>query len=109
LHKRPVDQIPRAEIKAVADEVARQSGKSTADSARTALSTMRAWAVYSGRLEQNPTIVLKAYNGNTRRTRVRTEAELAQVYQASYVGGDYGRILRLLILTGCRRQEIGSI
>jgi integrase len=109
LHKRPIDQITRAEIKAVADEVARQSGKSTADSARTALSTLFAWAVYSGLLEQNPVVGLKSYNGNARRKRVLSEAELAQVYQASYDGGDYGRILRLLILTGCRRQEIGSL
>jgi len=109
LHKRPIDQIIRAEIKAVLDDVARQTGKSTADSARTALSTLFAWAVYSGRLEQNPVVGLKSYNGNTRRKRVLSEAELAQVYQASCDGGDYGRILRLLILTGCRRQEIGSL
>jgi integrase len=109
LHKRPIDQIARADIKAVLDDVARQTGKSTADRASTALSTLLAWCVYSGLLEQNPTIGLKAYNGNARRERVLTEAELALVYQASYDAADYGRILRLLILTGCRRKEIGSL
>ena len=109
LHKRPINQITRADIKSVLDDVARQTGKSTADRASTALSTLLAWCVYSGLLEQNPVVGLKSYNGNARRKRVLSEAELAQVYQASYDAGEDGRILRLLILTGCRRKEIGLL
>jgi integrase len=109
LHKRPIDQITRAEIKAVLDDVARQSGKSTADSASTALSTLFGWALYAGRLEQNPVVGLKSYNGNARRTRVPSEVELAAVWRATDDASDYSRICRLLILTACRRKELGAL
>jgi integrase len=108
LHKRPIDQITRADIKAVLDDVARQTGKSTADGASTALSTLLAWCVYSGLLEQNATVGLKSYNGNTRRKRVLSEGELVHIWKAC--GDDaYGPIVKLLILTGQRREEIGGL
>ena len=108
LHKRPIDQITRAEIKAVLDDVARQTGKSMADGASTALSTLLGWCVYSGLLEQNATVGLKSYNGNARRKRVLKEAELVHIWKAC---GDeaYGSIVKLLILTGQRREEIGGL
>jgi integrase len=99
----------RAEIKAVLDEVTRQSGKSTTDGARTALSSLFGWCVYSGGLELNPVVGLKSYNGNARRTRVLSEEDLAAVWRATDDASAYTRICRLLVLTACRRTEIGSL
>ena len=43
------------------------------------------------------------------RERFLTEAELREVWRGSLPLGDYGRIIRLLILTGQRRDEIGQM
>lgn len=43
------------------------------------------------------------------RDRVLTELELRLLWQVAPEVGEFGRILRLLILTGARRQEIGSL
>ena len=43
------------------------------------------------------------------RDRVLRMAELRAVWQASVGLGDYGAILRILMLTGQRRAEIGSL
>jgi integrase len=42
------------------------------------------------------------------RDRVLTDKELATVWNG-VLENDYGRIVRLLVLTGCRRDEIGSL
>jgi integrase len=42
------------------------------------------------------------------RDRVLTDAELAKVWNACG-DDDFGKIVKLLILTGCRRDEIGSL
>jgi integrase len=47
---------------------------------------------------------------NGARDRTLTEVELREVWLAAdCLGGDYGRIVKLLILTGQRRDEIGSL
>ena len=43
------------------------------------------------------------------RDRVLSEAELVEVWRASGSAGEYGAIVRLLLLTGQRRAEIGDL
>ena len=45
---------------------------------------------------------------NQPRDRVLSDAELVQLWNA-LPSSDYGAIVRLLILTGCRREEIGAL
>ena len=49
-----------------------------------------------------------APNGGQPRERVLNDTELSVVWQACG-DDDHGRCIRLLILTGCRRQEIGGL
>lgn len=58
--------------------------------------------------KSNPTINIRSRAQNGARTRVLTEAELVAIWKACR-DDDYGRIVRLLILTGQRRSEIGSL
>jgi integrase len=51
---------------------------------------------------------IRARNQSGSRTRVLTEAELVEVWK-SCLDDDYGRIVRLLILTGQRRTELGDL
>jgi integrase len=105
LHAIPVKDITRQAIVRIIDGMER---KVTADRARVALSTFFAWAIEAGHCEANPTMHIKARAGNTKRNRVLSEEELVEVWRACE-DDDFGTIVRLLILTGQRRTEIGSI
>jgi integrase len=43
------------------------------------------------------------------RKRTLTDAELKAIWKATNGDGDYARIVRLCLLTGCRREEIGGL
>ena len=107
LHDLPVDAITRADVVGVMDNI-EQRGMVAADRARTALSAFFAWAIDRGHCGSNPTMNIRSRNQNGSRTRVLTEAELAEIWKAC-LPDDHGRIVRLLILTGQRRREIGDL
>jgi len=110
LHARPIQEITRADLVATIDAIENNHGKTEADRARTSLSTMFAWAIDRGHVAGTPFVHVKTRAGNTSRERTLTPAELRQVWQAATARGDgYGTIIRLLILTGQRRDEIGKL
>ena len=76
--------------------------------ARAQLSALFSWALAHGLCEANPVVgTIQPSNGKPRE-RVLSDAELSRIWKAC--GDDeHGRCIRLLILTGCRRQEIGGM
>jgi integrase len=59
--------------------------------------------------EANPVVAtINPAKGTTPRDRVLSDAEIALIWRACR-DDDFGRITRLLILTGCRREEIGAL
>jgi integrase len=62
----------------------------------------------NGLVENNPTIGTRKPQANKPRERVLSDEELVAIWKACK-DDDYGRIIRLLILLGARRQEIGGI
>jgi integrase len=107
LHKLPLDGIDRKVIATRLNAVAVESGNVSANRTREALSAMFSWAMAEGLAENNPVI------GTTRRDEHAREQtlddnELRLVWQ-SLNGGDYGTILKLLILTGQRLNEISGM
>jgi integrase len=72
------------------------------------LSKLFAWAINRDLVEVNPcTGIEKAKE--TSRDRVLSDDELVRVWRASEPLGDYGRVVRLLILTGTRRSEVADL
>src|SRR5262245_43824229 len=59
-------------------------------------------------IEQNPVTYTNAPRKSEPRDRVLTRDEIAAVWKACRDDG-FGKIVRLLLLTGCRRQEVGSM
>ena len=59
-------------------------------------------------VDQNPTNDLKAHSLSKARERTLSEDELVWIWRACG-DDDHGRIVRLLILTGSRREEIGGL
>jgi integrase len=84
--------------------------------ARTVAKGFFDWAISEGRLrypdgsevQDNPCNGLKVARSG-KRERKLSEAELVAIWHASAPLGDFGRIVRLMILTGCRRDEIGAL
>src|SRR5262249_53068950 len=88
-------------------DIAPEHGKVAADRARTALSTFYGWLIERGYCDLNPVQNIARRASDETRTRCLSEAELAAVWKAC-LDNDHGRIVRLLILTGQRKSEIGA-
>ena len=103
-----VENITRQAIVGVVDDISAAQGDVAADRARTALSGLFGWAIERGYCDANPTMNISPRSSDRARDRVLSESELVQVWRAS--GDDeYGAIIKLLILTGQRRLEIGEL
>lgn len=108
LHGAGVDVIGRQDVVRIVDQISTGQGPVAADRARVALSGFYGWCIDRGHCDLNPTLNIKARADTRSRERVLAEAELIEIWN-SCREDDYGRILRLLILTGQRRQEIGDL
>lgn len=108
LHTMPIDRITRKDVAARLVSIINKSGGPTAGRAKATLSAFYTWAMKSGLVEANPVINTLEPEGSIPRERVLSNEELAAVWRACG-DDDYGRIVRLLVLTGCRRDEIGGM
>ncbi|WP_229159127.1 tyrosine-type recombinase/integrase [Bradyrhizobium brasilense] len=109
LHPVSVFQITRRHVSARIADIASGHGKVSAARARTALSSMFNWAIREGLdITANPVLGTNRPAQPASRERVLTEAELSAIWRASG-DDDYGRIVRLLLLTAQRRDEVGSM
>lgn len=104
LHAMPVADVTRRHVAA---RLAELSGV-TAARARAALSACFTWAIREGLAETNPVAGTNKPPEPRSRDRVLTDAELAAIWRACGED-DYGRIVRLLMLTAQRRDEIGAM
>ncbi|MBB5696107.1 tyrosine-type recombinase/integrase [Muricoccus pecuniae] len=111
LHHAAASQLGRAEIVRVVSAVAKGSGPVAANRFRAALSAMWTWGLTTGFLDgrENPVALVPKPAAETPRERVLTDAELALVWHATEGVHDYGRVVRLLLLTGARREEVGGL
>ena len=109
LHDRPLESIKRADVAARLQEIIQQNGRTTAARARGNLSALFSWAMREGLCESNPVIGTNDPEAGIKpRERVLEDRELRAIWHACR-DDDFGRIIRLLILTGCRREEIGGL
>jgi integrase len=106
---RPIASIGRAEIAARLQEIVIAHGRVSAARARAYLLALYGWAMREGLCDANP--VAGTNNpgaGLPSRDRVLSSAELKLVWDACG-DDDAGRIVRLLVLTACRRDEIARL
>jgi integrase len=111
LHSMAISTIGLADVALCLNAIERNSGSVTAGRARSALSSLFTWAAQQGLMGENPhnpVIASKRPKDSTPRERVLTDAELAAIWHACK-DDDYGKIVRLLALTACRREEIGGV
>jgi integrase len=109
LHVLPLASITRAHVSQVVENIEKKSGPSAANRARTALS-----AVYTKLAMRRDASLTNPVDGSylaieaEERDRALTDQELATVW-LGLPNSDFGNIVRLCLLTGCRRNEIGGL
>ncbi|WP_083374470.1 site-specific integrase [Methylobacterium sp. C1] len=108
LHDSPVHSVGRREVASWLNGVAAQHGPHAANRGRTCLSALFTWAMRQGLVETNPVTATGKAVEETSRTRVLTASEIAEIWRACR-DDDYGRIVKLLLLTGQRRNEVGGM
>ena len=108
-----ISAVTRTDVAACVRAIARTHSSNTAAAARRALSAFFAWAIADGLLGDgaNPVDGSHRPADSEPRDHVLTDAELVNVWKACG-DDDYGRIVRLLILTrrspsGDRRPAVG--
>lgn len=113
LHAKPLSSIERRDIAGLLSSVASKRGPVSANRLQAALSKFFSWCMGEGLLESNVVIGTNK-RPETPRDRILVNketgdaSELAQVWRAldDSIGGDIGK---LLILTGCRNEEISAL
>jgi integrase len=99
--------IQRASIAAITSGLADKPG--LARHVHTAITGFFRWAT-DQYLEQNPVLGLKPPAKAKKRSRVLSDEELCAVYlHAADQAGNYGKLVRLLILTGQRIKQIAHL
>jgi integrase len=107
-HRASVHEINRRMIALRLTEIATENGAITANRARASLSAFYSWMVGEGIVEHNAVIGTNKPAEEKARARVLTEAELRAIWAAC--GDDtFGTIVKLLMLLGQRRSEVGGM
>ena len=103
-----LDQITRADVATRLNRITLESSSTVAALARAQLSALFTWALTQGLTEANPVIGTETPKGGKPRDRVLSEDELRRIWKACG-DDDHGKCIKLLILSGCRRQEVGGM
>lgn len=104
----PVQKINRSLVAAKLEEIAQQNGPIAANRARATLSALYSYALGMGIADHNPVVGTLKSGVETSRDRVLSDREIAVIWNACK-DNDYGRIVRTLLLTAQRRDEVGKM
>ena len=108
--KRTIQSIGRREVVELIDGIADRGALTMARRVHAHLHRMFRWCVARGIIDANPMADLPKTGKETARDRVLDDGELSEVWRAAgEIGFPFGASIRLLILTGGRRAEIGSL
>jgi integrase len=109
-----LDGLPARSVtgKHIDDELKRissENGLIAGNRARRSLNALFVWALGKGRVDKNHVIGTdKPLEKEISRERVLTDSELKSIW-AACGDDDHGRIIKFLMLTGQRRDEVGGI
>jgi len=110
LHPLLLAEIDRRQVAEVLASIQTNSGPVARNRTRTSISAMYKWLDQEGRVAEgtNPSAITAIADEGPSRDRALSQSELVEVWAA--LGDDHvGDIIRLLILTGQRRDEITKL
>jgi integrase len=110
LHHERIETVHRRDIAALLERISERSSPIVANRVRAALSAVWSWGLKTGRVDSdaNP-VMFTIHHPEKARERTLSDAELRAIWDATDNGDDYARIVRLCLLTGCRREEIAGL
>jgi integrase len=111
LHPLAISDVSRADVAAAVRAIATKHSSITAAAARRQISAFFAWTISEGLLGNGANPVDGSFNpdGPAARDRVLSNDEIIAVWRACLGDDDFSKIVRLLILLGSRRQEVGGM
>ena len=105
----PLNRIDRRIVAARLRELIDEHGRSSAGRARTNLSALFRWAMGEGLCDANPCIGTNDPEAGVTPRQCVLEDEAIKAIWDACLDDDFGKIVKLLLLTGCRRDEIGAL
>jgi integrase len=106
---RKIQDITRRDVIALADAIEARGAPIMASRTFSAVRAMFRWLVAKDIITQSPCAGISA-GAARHRDRVLDDGELKQAWNAcDVVGWPYAQIIKLLIVTGCRRSEIADL
>jgi len=105
---RAINGITQDDVAGLYKKISKASGSGAASHTWSTLRAFMHWCMGRGVLEKNVAALYDGGGNNEPRERTLDDAELAIVWKAC--GDDqFGRIVKMLILTGARRDEVGHM
>ena len=104
LHNKPVAKVTQSDVEQCLDAIPQ---KPTRMMAQRRLSALYAWCMRKGHAADNPTARCEQIKLKSR-DRVLSEDEIRTVWNA-LKDDDLGRVIKLLLILGCRAKEIGRL
>jgi integrase len=107
---RHIGSIARRDVRELLDDLAARGFGAGANRVLAATRKLFAWAMEQGIIDASPCVALQAPAVESERDRVLRDDELIVVWRAAEaMGGVAGAFVRMLALTGQRRDEVASI
>ena len=104
----PAGDIDRALVVKVLDAMARKGRASMASRTAAYGRAAYSWAIKRGALAVNPFLALPVAP-TEKRDRVLSDGELVSIWRETQGGGAFNNIVRTLLLTGQRREEVAGM
>ena len=107
---RPIASITRGDVNRIVDGIIARGAEVHANRVLACIRALFNWAVERGRLEASPAAGMKLPTKERPRDRVLTDDELRWLWGACEESGwPFGPLIKLLILTAQRRDEVASL
>jgi integrase len=107
---RPIGSITRADVIALLDAIVDRGAPIMANRTLEVVRRLFNWCVERGTLEASPCERVKDPAPNVRRDRVHSDDELRAIWKATdTLGYPFDPLVKLLILTGQRREEVAGM
>jgi integrase len=108
IHPLPVESVERRTLASLLTKIEKTKGATTRNRMRAAMHTYFNWLAHEGYVSANPVGFANKAAEKGARDRVLADDELKSIW--TVLGDDdYGLIVKLLVLTAARRDEIGAL
>jgi integrase len=102
-------QVGRYEINRLLDKIEDDHGSRQADSALAFIRQICNWHAARDDHYSSPIVPKMARHGIKKRDRILTDDEIRKVWAAAGTMGNYGRLVKFLLLTGQRREKAAEM